>query len=84
MMTKTNANATEPTIDLPADTPAWVRREAEAAWRRFRAGEDVPPMLLGCRVGGRTKRLVLHVNDAAAQRHAARHRGGTLGGGDAA
>ena len=82
----TNMNAKQTMITgLPADAPPWVRREAEAAWRRFRAGEDAPPLLLGWRVNGRTKRMVLHVDDAAAHRHAARHRGGgALGGGDAA
>ena len=80
-----NANETPPTIDLPADAPAWVRREAEAAWRRWHAGEDVPPLLLGWRTAsGRTKRLILHVDDAAAERHAARRSARALGGGDAA
>ena len=74
---------------LPRDTPAWVVAEVEAANRRARAGAPEPPMLIGYRVGGRTKRLVLHVDEAAAERYAARRerrRGGgaALGGGDAA
>ena len=69
---------------LPRDVPAWVVAEAETANRRARAGEDVPPMLIGYRVGGRTQRLVLHVDDAAAERHAVRRSARALGGGDAA
>ena len=71
---------------LPADTPAWVVAAAEAAWRRFRAGEAVPQMLIGWRTaGGRTKRLVLHADDGEAERHAARReRRRVGGGGDAA